>query len=91
MDGGHSIYIADDVFMLQLEQLQREAQMTEAEAFDTLLDVQWWYEHPPLSGVFIDGVEQTDTAQYSKRAKEREAMNAWLARHVEESEVSNAD
>lgn len=40
---------------------------------------------------FIDGVEQTDTAQYSKRAKEREAMNAWLARHVEESEVSNAD
>lgn len=52
MDGGHSIYIADDVFMLQLEQLQREAQMTEAEAFDALLDVQWWYEHLPLSGVF---------------------------------------
>lgn len=70
MDGGHSIYIADDTFMLQLEELQRAEGMSEQEALTTLDDIGWWYDHLPLSGVFIDGLEQTDEAHlYSRRAE----------------------
>jgi hypothetical protein len=66
LEGGHLIAIEEDVFMIELERLQTEEEMTEQEAIDTLFDVQWWYDHLPLSGVYIDGLEQTDEAQLIK-------------------------
>jgi hypothetical protein len=71
MDGGHSIYIADDVFMTELQLLQENEGMTDGEAFDELDDLGWWYNRLPLAGVFIDGIEQTGTEEFSLRAKER--------------------
>lgn len=90
MDGGHSIYITDDVFMLELQRLQDEEGMSEAEAFDTLNDIGWWYDHLPLSGVFIDGIEQTDEAQQaleSRRQLEAETTVYKIERGNEHSNL----
>ena len=60
MDGLHSIYIADDTFMIEFQLLQDNEGLSEAEALDEVFDVGWWMNHLPLAGVFIDGIEQTD-------------------------------
>lgn len=58
MDGLHSIYIADDVFMTELQLLQDNEGLSEAEALDEVFSIGWWMNHLPLAGVFIDGIEQ---------------------------------
>lgn len=70
-DGGHSISIADHVWMTEFERLQNEEGMLSDEAFNTLDRVSWWYEQLPRSGVFIDGMEQQDGAEESLRVKEQ--------------------
>jgi hypothetical protein len=72
IEGGHFIAIAEDTFTIEFEALLATSGRSEAEALDELCEVQWWYDHLPLSGVYVDGLEQTDTAQYSQRAQERE-------------------
>ena len=69
VDGGHSVYIADDVFMTELELLKQSEDMTDTEAFDELSDVAWWYDRLPMTGVFIDGEEQTDEARLAKESR----------------------
>jgi hypothetical protein len=60
MDGGHSVYIADDVIMAELQLLQENEGLSEAEALDEVSDVGWWMKHLPMSGVFFDGIEQKE-------------------------------
>jgi hypothetical protein len=60
LEGGHLIVIEEDVFMIEFHGLL-DSGLSEAEALEELLDVQWWFDRLPKSGVFIDGIEQDDT------------------------------
>jgi hypothetical protein len=57
LEGLHFIAIEEDVFMIEFQELL-DSGLSEAEAFDELTQSQWWYDRLPMSGVFIDGVEQ---------------------------------
>jgi hypothetical protein len=59
LEGAHFIAIDEDVFMIEFQALVDRG-LSEAEALDELTEVQWWYDRLPMSGVFIDGIEQTE-------------------------------
>jgi hypothetical protein len=64
----HTVYVADDTYMIQLQLLQ-DGGLTEAEALDEVSSVAWWLDHTPMSGLFIDGQEQTDEAELIKATR----------------------